>query len=477
MAVIIQIRNDSALNWGNYNPILARGELGIENDTKKFKIGDGVTAWNSLDYFKSGNVESVNGKTGVVTLDYSDVGALPNTTTINDLTNQEQQDALNSGATAAKIAQITTNTNNISTINGLIPNDASTNNQLADKAFVNSSVATNTANFIGTFNSVEELEEYSGTLTNNDYAFVISEDSAGNTVYDRYKYTTATDPAGWIFEYELNNSSFTADLWAAINSKATEEKITQITTNKNAIGTLSSLTTTDKTNLVGAINEVKTAADGKVSEVKINNTSIVSGGVATIPLATDNVIGAAKFGSGLSVSSGLVSVSAATTSQIDTKTNSNNPIVPSNLDYAIKAGITTNTQTLTSAEKADARSWIGAISSSDIPVQDVQINSTSILSSGVANVPIAGSGTLGVVKLNANQGVSAYSAGDLVIISANENEIIAKTNAYKPIVPNKLDVAVREGLGNNSLTWTETYKANARNTIGASEQTEFVDWE
>lgn len=48
MAVKIQIRNDEADIWQAVNPILAEGELAIEIDTRKFKIGDGVTAWNAL---------------------------------------------------------------------------------------------------------------------------------------------------------------------------------------------------------------------------------------------------------------------------------------------------------------------------------------------------------------------------------------------------------------------------------------------
>ena len=124
-------------------------------------------------------------------------------------------------------------TQDIDAIEEKIPAQASAENKLADKNFVNSSVATNTAYFIGTFNSVEELEAYSGTLTNNDYAFVVSTDEAGNTVYDRYKYNTDTQQ--WIFEYELNNSSFTADQWAAINSGATSEAIAQISTNTGTI--------------------------------------------------------------------------------------------------------------------------------------------------------------------------------------------------------------------------------------------------
>lgn len=100
-----------------------------------------------------------------------------------------------------------------------------------DKAvadFVNSSVATNTANYISNdgepFISVEELEAYPGTVTNNDYAFVTGTDSAGNTYYDRYKATVSGSAVTWALEYRLNNSSFTATQWAAINSGITSEK-------------------------------------------------------------------------------------------------------------------------------------------------------------------------------------------------------------------------------------------------------------
>lgn len=44
------IRNDSAENWTTKNPVLLKGELGIEIDTNLFKIGDGLTAWTALPY-------------------------------------------------------------------------------------------------------------------------------------------------------------------------------------------------------------------------------------------------------------------------------------------------------------------------------------------------------------------------------------------------------------------------------------------
>ena len=49
MADIIQIRRDTAANWTSTNPTLAQGEIGWERDTGRLKIGDGSTAWNSLD--------------------------------------------------------------------------------------------------------------------------------------------------------------------------------------------------------------------------------------------------------------------------------------------------------------------------------------------------------------------------------------------------------------------------------------------
>jgi hypothetical protein len=51
MAQQIQLRRDTAANWTSADPVLASGEIGIETDTVKVKIGDGTTAWTSLSYF------------------------------------------------------------------------------------------------------------------------------------------------------------------------------------------------------------------------------------------------------------------------------------------------------------------------------------------------------------------------------------------------------------------------------------------
>lgn len=50
MAVIIQLRRDVAADWTTANPILADGEVGLETDTLRFKIGNGSAAWSALPY-------------------------------------------------------------------------------------------------------------------------------------------------------------------------------------------------------------------------------------------------------------------------------------------------------------------------------------------------------------------------------------------------------------------------------------------
>lgn len=51
MATRIQLRRGIASSWTSSNPILASGEVGIETDTNKIKIGDGSSNWTELDYF------------------------------------------------------------------------------------------------------------------------------------------------------------------------------------------------------------------------------------------------------------------------------------------------------------------------------------------------------------------------------------------------------------------------------------------
>ncbi len=151
-------------------------------------------------------------------------------------------------------------------IKAVIPEQASSSNQLADKDFVNSSIATSTATYRGAYNLVTDLQlsvsathaEIATALAtaiqtadNNDYCFVQipTEDATPTEIarIDRYKY----DGTAWAYEYSLNNSGFTAAQWAAINSGITSglvAKLSALPTNSELTALLSGKA--DATNLI-----------------------------------------------------------------------------------------------------------------------------------------------------------------------------------------------------------------------------------
>jgi len=58
MAVTIALRRDTAADWTSADPILAEGEVGLELDTGKFKVGDGIAVWSSRPYFTGGSLST-----------------------------------------------------------------------------------------------------------------------------------------------------------------------------------------------------------------------------------------------------------------------------------------------------------------------------------------------------------------------------------------------------------------------------------
>lgn len=58
MITRIQLRRGLSSEWEAENPTLAEGELGVETDTGKFKIGNGTDPWDDLPYGGAGGIES-----------------------------------------------------------------------------------------------------------------------------------------------------------------------------------------------------------------------------------------------------------------------------------------------------------------------------------------------------------------------------------------------------------------------------------
>lgn len=194
----------------------------------------------------------------------------------------------------------------VNAIEAVIPSAASASNQLADKNFVNSSISTNTAHFVGTFDSVAELEAYSGTVTNNDYAYVVIYDPVEPTEvkqYDRYKYTDATH--SWEYEYSLVNPIFTAAQWAAINSAITSSKV--LTYDAHVADTTIHVTSQNKsdwnakydlpangipkTDLASSVQTSLGLADSALQSIGQGTGIEVSGNTISLDSTTQNTLG------------------------------------------------------------------------------------------------------------------------------------------------------------------------------------------
>lgn len=174
--------------------------------------------------------------------------------------------------------QITTNTENINIIAEKIPSQASKQNQLADKEFVNSSINSITADYITFDAEGNAFPTKSALLTGpyynkgeiislskNDYALVNSDETRGGAAV-RYVF----DGAIWAFQYIVNPTPFTAEQLAAINSGITADKVSSIPDNfiKEAIVENSSLILKDKNN-----NETRFDKQNAVDDLTVGRNS------------------------------------------------------------------------------------------------------------------------------------------------------------------------------------------------------------
>jgi len=56
----IRFRRGTAAEWASKNPVVPLAEPAYESDTGYFKIGDGETLYNDLEYFRAGPVDQVD---------------------------------------------------------------------------------------------------------------------------------------------------------------------------------------------------------------------------------------------------------------------------------------------------------------------------------------------------------------------------------------------------------------------------------
>ena len=252
---------------------------------------------------------------------------------------------------------------------------------------------------------------------------------------------------------------------------------------------------------VATVSQIPTVP---VTDVQINGSSILSSGVANIPIANSTTLGTVIVdGSyGLQMDSGTIKIKCAGAARTKAGTNAYEPIVASHQHEATFYGLAKaagdstqssssnsvglytddakdaiqqmlgidsliaahETSTATAAHaigevfimnsklyKATSAIAINdvitvgtnceVVKASDVFPHDVQVNGTSILSNGVANVPVASASAYGAVKVHDYFGIGMISSGTdsgrLYIKSATASNIKGGTDYYHPICPER----------------------------------------
>lgn len=509
--------------------------LGNVDNTSDLNKPISTATQNALD----GKVDKVNGK-GLSTNDYTneeklklsgiESGAEVNVqsdwnstggddfiknkpTSLNQFSNIETN-FQNANQVSTAISENNTNvvipiSERVNAIESKIPNEATSNNKLADKDFVNSSIATNTATFRGNYNLINDLSltidateqeialALSSTILtadNNDYCFVQipTSDLTPTQIarIDRYKYNGTT----WEFEYSLNNSGFTASQWAAINSGATDTLIGQISTNQSNISNLNT-NKVDKTTTIAGVDlqdnitksELQTAID---FDTKVDKTSLTKRLYGTDNNGNQNVFQfsqsviastiAQRLSEGrLNVGTPTETTNATPKGYVDGRTTAltgnaapttstvgfiGQLYLDTSNDYKLYqcVAITTSNDTTTYTWKEVVGGKIDSISAGGTQL--------TIDASKNVDIPYAtNSGNAGVVKIDTSYGISIGSLNQLQMQKADDNNITTRNANFRAIVPTNLNFAVKSALSDtNHLTMTSEEQAVAQEVIGVS---------
>lgn len=312
---------------GNYNDLSGRPQIPAAQVNADWNASSGVAAILNKPTLFSGDYDDLTDKPDLsVYAEKSELATVATSGSYDDLTDKPsipsftptQQAAIDSGVNSTKVGAYDTHVadtaihvtaadktawngkedaaNKKQSLDPTSTTDFPSSKAAAD--FVNSSIATQTAKFLGNMTLTDlgltypatnvqiasALNSYTWpagvTVTNNDYVYVEIQNPQTTGVDDRverYKYSDGL--ASWGYEYTLNNSSFTAAEIAAIDSGITAADKTAYD-NHVADGTIH-VTAADKTAWDGkqdAISDLNTIRSGAAAGA----TAVQPGDLATV---------------------------------------------------------------------------------------------------------------------------------------------------------------------------------------------------
>ena len=321
-----QLTNRPSINGTTLSGNQTSSQLGLygTNNTPPYPVTSVNGQTGNVVIPTGGNVDSVNGKTGVVELNAADVGALPNTTVIPDKTSQLDNDSgyiTNSALTGyAKKTEIPTKTSELTNDSGYITNVA------LEPYAKTVDIPTKTS----------QLNNDSGYITANDVPVKSVDGATGDVVTNAVKTTTQTLTDAQKQQARTNigagTSSFDGDYNSLVNKPTIPTKTSQLANDSGFI-TDAALTgyakTTDiptKTSqldndsyYITASEAPVTSVNSKTGAVQLNasdvgalpDTTVIptktsqldndSGFITELPIASATQLGGVKVGAGLSV--------------------------------------------------------------------------------------------------------------------------------------------------------------------------------
>lgn len=113
------------------------------------------------------------------------------------------------------------------------------------------------------------------------------------------------------------------------------------------------------------------------------------------------------------------------------------------------------------------------------PVKDVQVAGSSVLVDGIANVPISSEEKEGVIKAPLADGTSGIQLDNdnrPCVFAASEADITARQTLYRPLVPARMDYAVKAAMcDGKGAAWNRDEKNAAQRRAGINELYELIE--
>lgn len=275
----ISLRNDTTENWSTNNPVLLKGEVGIEitsSGANKIKIGDGIQAWNDIPYFGGGSSAVIATVDPTPANSSNDIGTL----WINTANDTSYICYDNTPDNAIWKKNITPDD-----LTGYMEKSQFATNGKVEQGYVDKSIMADSATILTTGRTISVSGDATGTSSSfNGSQNVTIPIVLSNSGVTAGTYTKVTvDSKGIVKTGETATAADITNIPSGtITTTTVQEAINELDTNKqaNITGAASSVVSNNLTPSVALISD----SNGKISESDVSSTEIsylkgVTGGI------------------------------------------------------------------------------------------------------------------------------------------------------------------------------------------------------